>query len=284
MVVIYTGSPGTGKTFTAVKEMLKLLRRGKRVLTNVPLKLPDELSWCDLTVWDNDQVSIQNLEDFADTHHEKDEDGDMLYESQTMVVIDEAHLFLGDDFLEKADKKDWTLFISQHRKWAFDFIIITQEIAQITRPVRKNFELECMHFKMEHFPIKSTVINLLIVILKLMKKPLFAQIEQVIRMRNNEFRGKKFFFFNKKIGKMYNTHKRYKAKSKDRKPKETARNQREQPVEQPRGYGVAGPIAPEVAELAISPLADDVLNPYDSDRYTLTQWGIVPKSEDRSGG
>lgn len=276
MVVIYTGSPGASKTFKAVVEILKLLRRGKRVLTNIPIKLPEKYSWCDLTVWDNEQVSIKNLEDFADAHHEKDEDGDMIRESQTMVVIDEAHLFLADDFLDKNEKKDWTLFFSHHRKWAFDFIIITQEIGQITRPVRKNFELECMHFKLENFPIKSTVINLLIVILKLMKIPLFAQITQVIRMRNNEFRGKKIFLFNKKIGKMYNTYKRYKTKSKT---KGKVQQRIENSVPQILGDGVAGPVHPEFAEQKKGFHNDNDTSLDIFEKFEFTEWGIKPKDK-----
>lgn len=84
MIYLYSGTPGSGKSYHAVAVIAhKLGRRDKnRVIANFPLtgkKITSRFEY-----WDNSEICISRLMQYAREHHR------LGVEGQTLVVIDEA--------------------------------------------------------------------------------------------------------------------------------------------------------------------------------------------------
>jgi hypothetical protein len=239
MIKIYTGTPGASKTFSAVKELSQKLRYGKRIVTNITITLPPKLEKLSkrLYIWDNADITVDNFKDFAAQHHKTDKNGDMRDEAQTVVFIDEAHLLFGENYIgDKQSKMDWEEFFSQHRKYGYDIVLVTQHIRRIDRCIRENLESEIMCFKFEYMPLKGMMFMIFQVICKLLKIPLFVSITQCVHLHNRELREKHFFFYKKKIGRMYRTFKMYTAQ-----PKTKQSRRRDGAAAAPGAAGVPGP-------------------------------------------
>ena len=130
MIYLYSGTPGSGKSYHAVVDAVKKLKRREknRVIANFPLvgkRITPNFEY-----WDNSEITISRLMDYARQHHR------LGVEGQTLVVIDEAQCIFnsrdwnGKGIVHNALKKqsdsrmDWIKFFSQHRKFGFNIILI----------------------------------------------------------------------------------------------------------------------------------------------------------------
>lgn len=138
-------TPGSGKSYHATKDIhTKLRKRSKnRVIANFSFKTESP----NFLYKDNSEITVEFLVDYASIYHKYGVEG------QTLVVIDEAGtLFNCRDWGTNSKKRmDWIKFFSQHRKFGFNFILISQFDKMIDKQIRMLIEYEVSHMKINNY-------------------------------------------------------------------------------------------------------------------------------------
>lgn len=154
MIWLYTGTPGSGKSYHAVYDIIKKLKQKEknRVIANFGLNFGNqrkykEQMYNNFTYLDNSEMTVDFLIDFAIKNHE------IGVENQTLVVIDEAQIIFNSRNwnIEHDNRMKWIKFFSQHRKFGYNFILVTQFDRMIDRQIRSLVEYEVSHMKINSY-------------------------------------------------------------------------------------------------------------------------------------
>jgi len=142
MIYLYSGTPGAGKSYHAVKQIKTWLKKGN-VLANFGLNVNSEK----FLFWDNEDFTVDNLIRYARENHVERKEG------QTLIVLDEAQLlFNSRNWNSQAgNRMDWIKFFSQHRKLGYTIILIAQFDRMIDRQIRCLIEYEVAHMKINNY-------------------------------------------------------------------------------------------------------------------------------------
>jgi len=160
-IEFYVGTPGSGKSYHALEDVIDWLDKGKHVIANFPLNftdkmvrdglaerfmyIPDEFLMGDKGMSLLYKISTEEVysEDkiFEKTPRFFDKEGSCL------VVIDEAGNYFPPEDSMQPTQKMWRLFFRQHRKLGYDFSLISQGNQDINRSIRKCVEYEIEHRK-----------------------------------------------------------------------------------------------------------------------------------------
>jgi zona occludens toxin len=152
MISLYTGSVGSGKSYHALELGLQWVARGKHVVANFPIRPPKRFLFSfQKRKWEKmiehwhfrDEISVEYLMSLS---VENDWFGK---ESQCLVIIDEAGIMFNsrDWQHERQSRQKWIKFLSQSRKFGFDFIFVCQADRMIDRQIRGLVEYEVKHRK-----------------------------------------------------------------------------------------------------------------------------------------
>lgn len=145
MITLYTGSVGSGKSFHGVEIGWEWLNKKKNVIANFPLIFKNNKRdnrrkerWTF-----NDEITVEWL------MAQSIEKGWYGKESQCLVIIDEAGIiFNSRDWQSKgSERMKWIKFLSQSRKFGYDFIFICQSDRMIDKQIRGLVEYEVKHLK-----------------------------------------------------------------------------------------------------------------------------------------
>lgn len=138
---LYSGTPGSYKSYHAVKDVISWLKSGKNVICNFPVDYyrlgikPRGI----YEFWKNTDITCSNLLRFAEEHHKPS------YKPQTLVVIDEASVFFNPREFGRKDRMQWINFFANHRHFNFEIILITQQDRMLDRQIRGLIEYEVKH-------------------------------------------------------------------------------------------------------------------------------------------
>jgi len=146
MIYLYSGTPGSGKSYHAVADIyyrLKKKKGFKNVIANFPINYNTEHFF----YFDNSEMTISNFMKYARKNHK------LGVEGQTLIVIDEAQIIFNSRSwnTDGNNRMDWIKFFSQHRKLGFNFIIIAQFDRMIDRQIRCLVEYEIAHMKVNNY-------------------------------------------------------------------------------------------------------------------------------------
>lgn len=145
MITLYTGSVGSGKSFHGVEIGWDWINRKKHVIANFPLIFKkSKREQAKKTRWTfNDEITVEWL------MAKSIENGWYGKESQCAVIIDEAGIiFNSRDWQSKgSERMKWIKFLSQSRKFGYDFIFICQADRMIDKQIRGLVEYEVKHLK-----------------------------------------------------------------------------------------------------------------------------------------
>ena len=176
MIVFFVGSPGSGKSYEAVKKIVDNLKMGRVVCTNIEGMddqkcqeyLKNILDMDDFTFrqrfkfLDKEQVvKFWETEQIINLHYRHDADHDVFEDIETttvenicpngsLIVIDEVHKhFNARDWQKDSNRKlaDWA---STHRHLGYDLVFITQDIEKVDKQVRTLTEW-CYFFRKVNF-------------------------------------------------------------------------------------------------------------------------------------
>ncbi len=176
MVVFFVGTPGSGKSYEAVKKIVDNLLLGRTVCTNVDgmndsrcLEYTKTLVGMDdytfsqrFRFLDADQVkhfwktekviNLQFMQDedtgiFNDVPTESNE---LICPHGSLIVIDEAHKFFNSRDWQNTSNRELADWASTHRHFGYDLVLITQDIDKVEKQVRSLTEW-CYYFRKINF-------------------------------------------------------------------------------------------------------------------------------------
>ena len=171
MITFYSGTPGSGKSYHVARDIYDMVRRGVNVIANFDvntdvIKSRRKGSFyhvynCDLTV--------DYLINFAlDNHIRRN---DRIVEGQTYLIIDECQMIFNSRDFNRKDRLSWIDFFTQHRKYGYEIILISQFDRLIDRQIRSLIEYEYKHRKVNNFGNFGFLLGLFF-----LNKPIFAVI------------------------------------------------------------------------------------------------------------
>lgn len=155
MVILYTGTPGSGKSYHATAQVHNCTKKGLNVIANFNVNLPAKYQHRFYFV-PTEKLNVQFLLDFSIKNHVPNK------ERQTLIMIDEASILFNSRDYSRKDRADWIKFFSQHRKLGYDIILITQQDRSLDRQIRGQIEYNYVHRKLTNFGFKGWVIRFLI--------------------------------------------------------------------------------------------------------------------------
>jgi len=194
---LYSGTPGSGKSYHAACDVIRRLRAGGGVIANFPINesvVKKCKAHCEY--WDNSEFSAKRLIEYALKHHVRGKEG------QTLVVIDEAQLVFNCRDFGRKDRNDWVAFFSQHRHLGFNIILIAQSDKMLDKQIRVLIESEVKHRKMGNYGIAGWLLSLLA------GGTLFYTIEYWYG-GNKLIIGKEFLKFHKKKQDVYDSYRMF---------------------------------------------------------------------------
>lgn len=156
VIELYTGFPGGGKSYaaTATGTQVADATFGKKtVVANFPIK-PKKVMFSRFrkvkekpSRWvyrSNEDLTVKFLIDLSI------ENGWTKKESSALLIFDEAGIPFNSRSWNRPDRAEWVLFLTQHRKFGYDVIFITQDPSLIDKQIRKLCEYEVIHRKMNN--------------------------------------------------------------------------------------------------------------------------------------
>lgn len=206
VIELYTGFPGAGKSFAATQDGLNVaegkFNNNAWVIANFPVTskkkifhrfIKKEENKYVNTRWiykDNDDLTVKYL---VNKSKEMDWIGK---EGSCLIIFDEASMPFNSRDWSKPDRKDWIKFLSQHRKFGYDFIFITQDAQMIDKQIRSLVEYEVVWRRLNSsFMFKW---------LSLFRVTMFAGIKYWNGMQRN--RGNmRIYKYKKSVGDRYDT-------------------------------------------------------------------------------
>lgn len=142
MIALYSGTPGSGKSFHTCEDIYYALRwQKKNVIANFPIKQIKKQKGI-FVYKKNDELIVSYLVDFAKLHHKP------FSENQTLLVIDEAGIKFNARKWADKDRLDWLNFFSQHRKLGYDVILVSQSDLMLDKQIRAFIEVNHVHRRM----------------------------------------------------------------------------------------------------------------------------------------
>lgn len=156
MIEVYTGTPGSGKSYHAVQDIVKALRSGKKVISNL---------WIDESKVKKNKGEFIYVQDFKIRHLLSE-----FAKGNALIVIDECQVYLGSrSWLSDNDRDVWLRFFQLHRHVNINVILITQDIEMIDKQVRNIAEYENKHLSIRRVKLFRWICILFRVNLMLVK-------------------------------------------------------------------------------------------------------------------
>lgn len=193
MISLYSGTPGSGKSYHSVKEILEKLRWGRNVIANFPLKLdgvkglkghfyyvPDE------------ELTVTYLCKFALAHHKKGK------EHQTYIVIDEASRMFNPRDFARPDRRNWCKFMALHRHLGFDMILIAQHDRLLDRQIRYQIEYDFKHRSVSNYKFLGLLLSVVGI-------KLFCVVQYWYAVKGEKC-GVSMIRYRKKLGALYDSY------------------------------------------------------------------------------
>jgi len=175
MIVFFVGTPGSGKTYEAVKKIIDNLRLGRTVCTNIDgMDQPKQQEYIKalldmddytfsqrfrfltpvevVTFWKTKQVTKKRY-----LPNDETEDvitSELICPKGSLIVLDECHKFFNCRSWNDKEKSQTNLqmadWASTHRHEGYDLVMITQDIEKVEKQVRSLTEW-CYFFRKVNF-------------------------------------------------------------------------------------------------------------------------------------
>lgn len=148
-ITLYSGTPGSGKSYHACLDIWHKLKQGnKGLITNFPLNermISRMKKPCRHDYVDNSELTVRYLLDYEAIYHRP------MVENQTLLIIDEAQVIFNARDFQGSGRQEWCNFFAQHRKHGFNIILIAQFDRLLDRQIRCLIETEVRHRKLNNY-------------------------------------------------------------------------------------------------------------------------------------
>ena len=162
MIEMYTGTPGSGKSLHCAKTIYQKLTRGKNVIANFDINMSafkPSKKFGHFVYIDNSDLTPEFLVDFALQNHKRSTSGHIV-EGQTVVIIDECQIMFNCREWQANNRQRWATFFTQHRKFGYDIVLITQFDRLVDRQIRSLVEYEVKHRKASNYKTLGFLLGL----------------------------------------------------------------------------------------------------------------------------
>jgi len=201
LIVAYTGTPGSGKTYHAVLNLWERIKYGHNVIANIPLQLPEKKKQLKYDFWETWEITPGKLIQYSNDLKQS-RGWDRVPEDYIYLVIDEAQLIFNCRNWNDKDRKEWVSFFTQHRKLGYKVILICQMARMLDKQIYGLLEYEIIHRKFSNFGFKGMILSLVF-----LSPSCFVAVRVWSAM--NERIDCEIFRFHKRIAKLYDTTRIY---------------------------------------------------------------------------
>lgn len=199
-LLLYTGTPGSGKSAHMAESIYHRIVFGKPTIANFEINTDLFQDPSPFVYVPNEELSPAVLERIA-----RDYFADKPFkESQIALYWDEAQICLSNRDWGAADRKAWIRFFTQHRKMGYDIILVAQFHEMIDKHVRTLVEYEVSHRKVNNVGWVGKLFSVVF-----LGHPVFCA---VTRWYGQKMRlGAEWFIGRKKYYALYDTYKMFDA-------------------------------------------------------------------------
>jgi zona occludens toxin (predicted ATPase) len=147
MIVAFEGTPGSGKTYDAVREIINNLRTGRVVYTNVEgMDSPE----CQRFL--QDHLGLDDYEFKKQFHYLPDTEMihffNLKLRDGALIVIDEIHKLFSSRNWRTENNQQFANWCSTHRHYGFDVYFVTQSLTKVESHVRSLVEWTYVYRKL----------------------------------------------------------------------------------------------------------------------------------------
>lgn len=164
MLKTYSGTPGSGKSYHIVKDMITHLKRGGIVVTNLELDLDNVLKYHPkltqhdlderLIILPNSMITPQYL--FNISLKNKDNP------YYRLLVIDEAGDLFNTREWNNANRPAWLKFFRMHRHLMYNCILVSQHRKMLDKQIQWLFDTDVQHRNLKEYGFLGFMLHLLI--------------------------------------------------------------------------------------------------------------------------
>lgn len=195
MIILYSGTPGSGKSLHCARTIKMALLRNKPVICNFDINLkyvkhPEKFSYVENHDLDPADLIRRSKEYF---------NGHKVREGELTLVIDECQMMFNARTWDKAGRDDWNKFFQLHRHFGYDIILIAQFDRMIDRQLRSLIEYECIHRKVTNLGWRGWLLSLL-----MLSPKLFVSVKVWYPMKEQV--SSEFFRASKRYYRLYDTY------------------------------------------------------------------------------
>lgn len=157
MIVLYSGTPGSGKSLDCARTIYNWCRRKKPIICNFPVNV-DNIKIRgkkDIRYIPNTELNPDLLVEIAKEYFK----GKQIKEDSLLLVIDEAQLLFNARDWSAKGRERWNWFFTMHRHFGYFIILCAQFDRMIDRQVRSLIEYEYIHRKVKNSGWKGWLIS-----------------------------------------------------------------------------------------------------------------------------
>lgn len=151
MIICYEGTPGSGKSYDAVKKVLDNLRRGRKVYTNIDGMGDSAKREYIIKLIGFDDITLSTNLIYFDRNDEKLFNFWEHMEHGSIMILDEAQNYFSNREWQSEKNKAFCKWASTHRHSGFDVVLITQDFEKIDGHVRTLIEWTYRYRKVNFF-------------------------------------------------------------------------------------------------------------------------------------
>lgn len=201
MITMYTGTPGSGKSLHVAHDIYSKLQQKNRnkVIGNfdIDMSVIKKRKGMYYHV-SNYHLSPEFFYQFAVRLHKRTPQGRII-EGQTLIVIDECQILFNSRDWSAKNRMEWCTFFTQHRKYGYNIILITQFDRLVDRQIRSLVEYEVIHRNVSNYKTLGFFIGLLC------GGKLFVAVTRWYSV--NKHVSADYFILNKKYMRLYDSYK-----------------------------------------------------------------------------
>ena len=198
MIVLYSGTPGSGKSLDSARTIYNWCRRGAPIICNFPVNA-DSIRIRrkkDIRFVSNDDLSPDLLVKISREYF----DGRPMKEDSILLIIDEAQLLFNARDWSAKGRDRWNWFFTMHRHFGYMIILCAQFDRMLDRQVRCLIEYEYIHRKVKNMGWRGWLLSCLM----LSPVNLFVKVKVWYPMKEKV--GSEFFKASPKYRRLYDTY------------------------------------------------------------------------------
>ncbi|MBQ9673198.1 MAG: hypothetical protein IJV39_01075 [Ruminococcus sp.] len=157
-ISLYSGTPGSYKSYHATADIIQWLGRGKNVIANFPVNArkyyKKRKKIGNFVFKPNTELTVDYLLNFAKENHNKQS-----LKAQTLVVIDEASIMFNSRQFDRKDRMEWINFFANHRHFNYEFILIAQNDRMLDRQIRGLLEYDMKHRALKNWNLAMALLS-----------------------------------------------------------------------------------------------------------------------------